>query len=109
MDQRVELRKIAGWEFFNNNVDVCDLVRPGGIKALEANARAVAELFIAALGGHRRILDVGCGSGFPGLYVASYVDELVGLDLALDPVVDLDLHRDPRSPNQEEAGQLFRR
>jgi len=77
-----EPRKTAGWEFFNDNVHVCDVVRPGGLAALKEGDRKVAEKFIGALRGCQRVLDVGCGSGFPGLYVASHVGELVGVDAA---------------------------
>lgn len=61
---------------------MCDVVRPGGLDALKPDDRAVAERFMGVLGGCRRVLDVGCGSGFPGLYVAPHVGELVGMDAA---------------------------
>ncbi len=75
-------RKVAGWEFFNENVHLCDVVRPGGLHALAEGDRTVAEMFIAVLSGCHRVIDLGCGSGFPGLYVAPYVDELVSIDAA---------------------------
>jgi ubiquinone/menaquinone biosynthesis C-methylase UbiE len=75
-------RRIPGWEFFNENVGVCDVVRPGGIEALGADDRKVAELFIGALSGRRKVVDIGCGSGFPGLYLAPHVGEIVGVDAA---------------------------
>jgi len=78
----IQPRRIAGWEFFNNNPDTCSVVRPGGLEALGEGDRRVAESFIQALKGCRRVLDVGCGSGFPGLYVAPSVGELVGVDAA---------------------------
>ena len=82
MADRIRPRKIAGWEFFNEHVRICDVVRPGGIECLEKDDRKVATLFIEALKGHRRVIDIGCGAGFPGIYVAPYVNELVGVDAA---------------------------
>ena len=75
-------RKIAGWEFFNENVAICDHVRPGGLKSLEEGDRKVAELFIDFLSPCSRVVDVGCGAGFPGLYVAPHIKKLVGVDAA---------------------------
>jgi len=82
MDDKIEPRKIAGWEFFDDNVDVCDIVRPDGLQALEPGDREVAERFIDALNGCHKVLDLGCGSGYPGIYVAAHVDKLVGVDAA---------------------------
>ena len=81
-NERIEPRRIAGWEFFNENVGVCAVVRPGGLDALSADDRKVAEWFIEAMRGRRKVVDIGCGSGFPGLYVAPHVGEIVGVDAA---------------------------
>lgn len=75
-------RKIRGWQFFDDNIGVCDVVEASGIGALKEDDRRVAEWFIAALAGCRSVVDVGCGAGFPGLYVSSHVDRLVGVDAA---------------------------
>lgn len=82
MSSKIKPRKVAGWEFFNENIHMCDIVRPGGLQALQAEDRKVAEWFITTLRNCHRVIDLGCGSGFPGLYVAPYVDELVGVDAA---------------------------
>jgi SAM-dependent methyltransferase len=79
---KIRPRRIQGWEFFNENTAVCDAVRPGGLAALGEWERTVVELFVGSLGGCCKVLDVGCGSGFPGLYVAPHVGELVGADAA---------------------------
>ena len=88
MSDRIRLRRVLGYEFFNNYPDVCSVVRPGGLDALGDYDRRVAQRFISSFEGCRRVLDVGCGSGFPGLYVAPYVNELVGVDAAPN-MVDL--------------------
>jgi ubiquinone/menaquinone biosynthesis C-methylase UbiE len=38
------------------------------------------EWFAQAVEGARRVLDVGCGSGFPSFYLAKYDHEVVGVD-----------------------------
>ena len=81
-------RRVPGWKFFNDNVDVCDVVRPGGLAALEPDDRAVAEWFVRSLGGRRAVVDIGCGSGFPGLYVAPHVGQFVGVDAAPNMIVE---------------------
>ena len=59
------MRQVPGWQFFNAHVEVCDAVRCEGVAALPADDRTVAEWFISVLGGCRRVLDFGCGCGFP--------------------------------------------
>jgi SAM-dependent methyltransferase len=78
----VQTRKLAGWKYYDHHVEVCDVVRGREIETLESDDRKVAEWFIQALAGRRRVIDIGCGSGFPGLYVAAHVDEVVGVDAA---------------------------
>ena len=75
MSGGIQPRRIAGWEFFNNNPEICSVIRPGGLEALGADDRRVAKRFIQVLKGCRRVLDIGCGSGFPGLYVASVTEK----------------------------------
>ena len=87
MSARTRPRKIAGWQFFNENVEVCDVVRPGGLVALEGDDKKVAKWFIQVLQGSRKVLDLGCGSGFPGLYVAPHVETLAGMDAAPNMIV----------------------
>lgn len=41
---------------------------------------AVVGAFLAALGGARRVLDIGTGDGWPGLPLARHVEEVVALD-----------------------------
>lgn len=82
MAVKIRLRKIAGWEFFDQNTDACDAADMAEFEALSETDRQVPEFFINALSGCRRVLDVGCGGGYPGLYVAPHVGELVGLDAA---------------------------
>jgi SAM-dependent methyltransferase len=40
------------------------------------------EFFVEALRGSRKILDVGCGEGWPSLYLARSFPEVVGIDLS---------------------------
>jgi len=75
-------RRIEMWEFFNENIDAAGSWRLGKLTDLSAGDRKAAEFFIAALKGSRRVLDLGCGAGLPGLYLAEHVGSLVGLDAA---------------------------
>lgn len=81
MAKMVVPRRIEGWEFFDQRVEVCDVIGsvPGWEQMRPSDLR-VADMFSEALGGCRRVLDFGCGSGFPGLLVASCVGELLGVD-----------------------------
>lgn len=74
--------KIAGWEFFNGNVGKADDVGAVVFEQLGDDDRTAAELFINALSGRRRVIDIGCGGGFPGLHVAAHVGEIIGVDAA---------------------------
>ena len=78
----MKTRSRAGWQYYNDHVESCDVVRGRELDTLEADDRTVAEWFIEALKGCRCVLDVGCGSGYPGLYLADHVGELVGIDAA---------------------------
>jgi len=80
--ERAEPRKIAGWEFFDENVQACDAGEMAPFESLNEADRQVPEFFINALSGRRRVLDLGCGGGYPGLYVAPHVGELIGIDAA---------------------------
>jgi ubiquinone/menaquinone biosynthesis C-methylase UbiE len=82
MTDNIRPRKIAGWKFFNDNPNVCDVVRQGGLHALKPGDQEVAKWFIEAVSGCKRVLDLGCGSGFPGLFAAYSVNQLVGVDAA---------------------------
>jgi ubiquinone/menaquinone biosynthesis C-methylase UbiE len=76
-------RKRHGWEFCNENVSIWNSsVHPNGIQALEKGNRRVAKWFISVLKGCRRVIDIGCGTGFPCLYLAPHVDEIMGVDAA---------------------------
>jgi len=82
MHGHIQPRRINGWDFFNDNVSVCDVVQPGGIESLNPDDRRVAEWFATGLAGCQHVIDLGCGAGFPGLFVAAHVGELVGVDAA---------------------------
>ena len=82
MAERAEPREIAGWEFFDENVQACDAGEMAPFESLSEADRQVPEFFINALKGCRRVLDIGCGGGYPGLYVATHVGRLVGMDAA---------------------------
>jgi len=77
----IVLRKQHGWEFCNENVSIWN-GHPDSIQALEKGNRRVAKWFISVLKGCRRVIDIGCGAGFPGLYLAPHVDKVVGVDAA---------------------------
>jgi len=77
------------WEFFDQQPKAAGLVRWPELEDLKPNGRnlepywrRLAELFIEALKGRRKVLDIGCGAGMPALYVAPHVGELVGVDAA---------------------------
>ena len=82
MTRDIQPHKIAVWEFFDQNTDACDAGSMAVYDTLNEQNRQVPEFFIPALSGSRRVLDLGCGEGYPGLYVAPHVGELVGLDAA---------------------------
>lgn len=44
------------------------------------------EFFAHVLSGCRRVLDVGCGEGWPSLYLARYLPQVIGLDLSPEHV-----------------------
>lgn len=82
MNNLIQPHKITGWQFFNENVEKSADVVLVPLEYLEHDNRAVADLFVCALSGYQKVIDVGCGGGFPGVYVSQYVDELVGIDAA---------------------------
>lgn len=82
MPSGIHPRKIAGYEFFNDCPEACDPFGTGGFEALGVGDQEAAGLFIASLSGCRKVLDVGCGVGFPALCLSRYVDQVVGVDAA---------------------------
>ena len=86
-------QQVPGWQYFDEHVESCDVVRGRALDTLEEDDRAVAEWFIGAPEGRRRVLDVGCGAGYPGLYVAGHVGELVGIDAAPNMVRAAQAHK----------------
>lgn len=87
MDANIVTRKIAGWEFCNDNVSLWDAnIHPDGIHALEKGNRKIAEWFIAILRGRSRVIDIGCGAGFPSLYLAPHVGNIIAIDAALNMI-----------------------
>jgi ubiquinone/menaquinone biosynthesis C-methylase UbiE len=38
------------------------------------------ELFRNAVGGYKKVLDIGCGTGHPSLYIAKDVEQIIGID-----------------------------
>lgn len=82
MTDKIIPRKRELWEFFNENAGACDAGEMSPLETLSEADRQVPEFFINALEGYRRVLDTGCGGGYPGLYVAPHVGELVGIDAA---------------------------
>ena len=82
MSERIRPRKIAMWEFFNENVEAAGPRSLSGPSELSAGDQKAADFFVGALRGCRRALDIGCGAGLPALYLAEHVGRLVGLDAA---------------------------
>ena len=82
MNKDMRPRKIPMWESFNDRPEKVGPLRLGRLDEIGEGDRKAAQLFIEALKGRRRALDVGCGAGLPGLYVAPRVGELVGVDAA---------------------------
>ncbi|MCJ7752247.1 MAG: class I SAM-dependent methyltransferase [Armatimonadetes bacterium] len=56
------------------------LVDESGRLALSSDGEKEAEFFRSALAGRERVLDLGCGNGFPLLVLAERVPWIVGLD-----------------------------
>lgn len=75
MSLKIQPRKIAGWEFFEKYY-----YDQTAAETLPAEVGEVEGWFIEALKGCRRVLDVGCGAGWPGVHVAPHVGQLVGID-----------------------------
>jgi len=76
----IPLREGSMSEFFDTFPEVSGEVRLRPLNQAPKYRRSEAELYIAALRGRRRVLDVGCGCGYPSLYIAPHVGEVVGLD-----------------------------
>jgi ubiquinone/menaquinone biosynthesis C-methylase UbiE len=77
------VRKIPTWEAYDRMALAGEYGRPlseTGELALSADAEKNALFFQAALNGRRRVLDLGCGPGFPLLVLADYVTMLCGMD-----------------------------
>jgi len=82
MTEMIKPRKINMWEFFDENPNAVGTVEFVPIDELSVDNRKVAEFFISTLAGCENVLDIGCGPGMPGLYIAPHVDRLVALDAA---------------------------
>jgi len=82
MTKDIQTQKMPMWEFFNQHPSAAGPTKLGRLEQLGAGDRMAAELFVEALKRSRRVLDIGCGCGLPGLYLASHVGELVGVDAA---------------------------
>ncbi len=82
MSGKIKPRKAAMCDFFNAHPDAAGPLRPGALEELHPGHRASVELFVEALKGRHRVLDIGCGTGQPALYVAPHVQELVAVDAA---------------------------
>ena len=82
MTTPTEPRKVPMWQFFNDNVEASAPARLGRLDELCEGNQDAAQLFVDALRGCSRVLDVGCGTGLPSLYVAPHVDGFVGVDAA---------------------------
>jgi SAM-dependent methyltransferase len=82
MMKQVEPHKVAMWQFFNENVSATAPVHLGPFDDLDRDTRQAAVLFIEALNGRDSILDLGCGTGLPGLHAPRHAGELVGVDAA---------------------------
>lgn len=75
-------REIPTWEFFNQDPAAAGPLSLGPLDKLAAGDRGAARLFIDALKGRSSVLDIGCGTGLPALYLAWHVDEMVAIDAA---------------------------
>ena len=75
------------WHFFDEHVEAAAPAILGRFEDLGPGDRKAAELFITALKGRRAVIDVGCGTGLPGLYVAPHVGRLAGVDAAPNMIV----------------------
>ena len=77
----IKPRKIAGWEFFDQDAEKSADVDP--VTSIEKLGYGeVEDLFARALGGRERVIDIGCGGGWPGLNITPYIGELIGIDAA---------------------------
>jgi len=81
--KKIELRKVPVWQFFNDNIDACGgPVKLTGLDALGKDNRQVVDWFIDKLAGCRNVLDLGCGVGHPGLYLAPRLGQITCMDAA---------------------------
>lgn len=84
MVQSIQPRRGHMWEFFNEQPKASGGgSHPlGRIEDLHLDLPETVEFFAGALGGRQKVIDIGCGAGFPTLYVAPYVGQVVGVDPA---------------------------
>jgi len=82
MPDTVRPRREPMWRFFDEHVDAVGPVRLGTLAELGRGDREAAEAFVAALKGCCSVIDLGCGAGLPGLYIAPHVGGIVCIDAA---------------------------
>ena len=69
------------WQYPEGYVPRLDVQNPAHWSH-KLHACVRGEFFAHALGGCRRVLDAGCGEGWPSLYLARSIPHVVGLDLS---------------------------
>lgn len=76
-------RRQPAWRFYDAVAErYPPQVDEAGSLSMPQGDRRAAEFFVEQMMGCERVLDVGCGSGFPSLIVAPRVGQVVGVDRA---------------------------